>query len=488
MSSCTKQPVHATLGDVILHVLKIFTHRRFVLCACVVLGFLAPCRGTLPVEGGKPTFAPVARKAIPAVVNIYTARRVQASQDLSPLLNDPFFRQFLGDAFRMALPRDRIERTLGSGVLLRPEGIVVTNHHVIRDAEAIRVVLSDRREFEARVALRDEQTDLAVLKLVEVKEPLPFLPLGNADTLNVGDLVLAVGNPLGIGQTVTSGIVSALARTQVGVSDFRSFIQTDAAINQGNSGGALVDMNGQLVGINTAIFSTNPQGGSIGIGFAIPSTMVGQVLYALDHGGKVVRPWTGLQVEPVTPAVAEAIGMAKPEGALVAAVYPGGPGDKAGIRPGDVIVKLDDRPVQDDEHYRFQVALQRPEGAGVHHVIREGRTITCSLAWQPAEEASTPPAMLEGQHPLSGAEVQDISPALIAQYHLPMVKEGVVVRSVRRRSLAGRWGLEPGDRILSVNNRRIPSVSGLRGAMKSRGPWRIHIGRGGDTLVLEAGS
>lgn len=433
------------------------------------------------------SFAPVAKKATPAVVNIYTAKRIRAADELSPLLSDPFFRQFFGDAFGLPIPKDRIQRTLGSGVLVRSDGLVITNHHVIKGADEIRVVLSDRREFEAKVVIRDEKTDLAALKLTPSPSQLPYLELGDSERLEVGDLVLAIGNPLGVGQTVTSGIVSALARTQVGVANFRSFIQTDAPINQGNSGGALVTMDGKLIGINTAIYSTHPQGGSIGIGFAIPVSMVAQVMYALDHGGKVVRPWVGVQVEPVTSVIAEAMHMEKPMGAFVSSVYPGGPADQAGMRQGDVITHVAGQLIQDDDHYRFRIAVQNIGGHAVHRLLREGKSLEISIPLQaPDSGSSLKPLMLTGGHPLAGASVKDVSPDLIEAYALPFVKEGAVVCEIKPRSLAQQWGFAPGDMVLSINGQRVRSASHLQKLLGQNGPWRIHLARERQNLILEA--
>ena len=269
------------------------------------------------------SFAPLVNKAAPAVVNIYT-RRVQRARPISPLFNDPFFRRFFGDAFGFDRPRERVQNALGSGVIVRPEGMIVTNHHLIEGAEGITVVLADRREFDATIVGTDERTDLAVLTIEPEGEAMPYLELRDSDELQVGDLVLAIGNPFGVGQTVTSGIVSALARTQVGISDLNFFIQTDAAINPGNSGGALVTMDGKLAGINSAIFSKS--GGSHGIGFAIPANMVRSVIAGLTSpGGRLVRPWFGATGQGVTAEIASSLGMARPTGVLINDVYGVGP-------------------------------------------------------------------------------------------------------------------------------------------------------------------
>ncbi|MBD3625327.1 MAG: trypsin-like peptidase domain-containing protein, partial [Rhodobacteraceae bacterium] len=290
------------------------------------------------------SFSPVAKQAIPAVVNIYATRVVQ--QRLSPFAGDPFFERFFQ-------PRTapRLQNSLGSGVIVDPSGIVVSNHHVVGRATEIRVVLSDRREYAAEVLLTDEARDIAVLK-VKADAPLPALELADSDRAEVGDLVLAIGNPFGVGQTVTSGIVSAVARTQVGLSDLNFFIQTDAAINPGNSGGALITMDGKLVGVNTAIFSKT--GGSHGIGFAVPSNMVRFVLAGVAKGGVLVRPWLGAWGQPVTSELAESLGRAKPGGVLVNRVYPGGPADQGGLKQGDVILAVNDRAVPDPDALRFR--------------------------------------------------------------------------------------------------------------------------------------
>ncbi|HEX7968777.1 MAG TPA: trypsin-like peptidase domain-containing protein, partial [Stellaceae bacterium] len=281
------------------------------------------------------SFAPVVKKAAPAVVNVFSRRVVKSGGGPSALFNDPFFRRFFGDQSPFGVPRERVEQSLGSGVIVDPAGLIVTNRHVINEAQEITVVLADRREFEARILLADERADLAVLKIEVRGERLPVIQIGDSDQLEVGDLVLAIGNPFGVGQTVTSGIVSGLART-IGVHDFRSFIQTDAAINPGNSGGALVDLDGRLVGITTAIYSQS--GGSIGIGFATPTSLGRSVLQAAASGGKVVRPWLGASGQGVNADIAASLGLPRPQGVLVKEVAPGSPAAQAGLHGGDVIL------------------------------------------------------------------------------------------------------------------------------------------------------
>src|SRR5829696_5566846 len=288
------------------------------------------------------SYAPIVQRAQPAVVNVYAAKTVQ---NRNPLLDDPIFRRFFGVPGQQP---EQMQRSLGSGVMVDPSGLVVTNNHVIEGADQVKISLSDKREFEAEIVLKDSRTDLAVLKIKDGKEKFATLDFANSDELLVGDVVLAIGNPFGVGQTVTHGIVSALARTQVGITDYQFFIQTDAAINPGNSGGALVDMTGKLAGINTAIFSRS--GGSQGIGFAIPANMVRVVVASAKSGGKAVkRPYLGAKLQAVTPEIAESMNMPRPTGALVAGVTAGGPAARAGLRPGDLIIAIDGQAVDEVE-------------------------------------------------------------------------------------------------------------------------------------------
>jgi len=326
------------------------------------------------------SYAPLVRKSAPAVVNIYTKRVVQ--QRRSPFADDPFFRRFFGDAF--GVPQKRVQNSLGSGVIVRPEGIIVTNHHVIDKADQITVVLSDRRELDAKLILSDEKTDLAVLRVDTKGEPLPFLKVSNSDELEVGDLVIAIGNPFGVGQTVTSGIVSALARAAEGISDFSFFIQTDAAINPGNSGGALVAMDGRLIGVNTAIFSKS--GGSMGLGFAIPANMVAKVVDSALHGAKIVRPWFGAAGQEVTSDLAATLGLRRPVGVLISEIYSESPAARAGLKSGDVIVHLNQREVADPKALRFRIATLNVGGTASLTVIRQGKNLSHISHIAPAPE------------------------------------------------------------------------------------------------------
>ena len=428
------------------------------------------------------TFAPLVAEAAPAVVNIYTRRRVARS--VSPLFDDPMFRRFFGPRFGPDGPLGtRPQNTLGSGVILRSDGLVVTNHHVIDGAEEISVVLSDRSEHAAQIVLTDPQTDLAFLQLDDIDDPLPTLDLADSDAVQVGDLVLAIGNPFGVGQTITLGIVSAQARSAGGISDFNFFIQTDAAINPGNSGGALIDIDGQVVGINTAIFSRT--GGSLGIGFAVPSDMVAALLDSLDRGVPGVRPWLGADGRTIDPELADAVGLDRPAGVLVTRVLPDSPAARAGLRPGDVIVSVDGLPVDTEDGLRYRIATLPLGGTADLSVWREGAEQALALPVEPPQEQ--PPRQttaLTDRHPLTGATVENLSPALIAERgYAVSVDGGVVVLSVRRGTPAARLGLEPGDVVRAVNGHAIDDVDGLLEALaRDAGIWRIVVQRGDRVL------
>ena len=459
-----------------------------ILAVLAMLAASAPA-GILAAEKRAPagqadielSFAPLVKRVAPAVVNIYTRRVVRARR--SPFFDDPFFRRFFGDDF-FGRPRARIQNSLGSGVILRADGIVVTNHHVIDKAEEITVVLSDRREFDATVVLTDERTDLAVLRVDTAGEKLPFLELRNSDELEVGDLVLAIGNPFGVGQTVTSGIVSALARAAEGISDFSFFIQTDAAINPGNSGGALVAMDGRLVGINTAIYSRS--GGSLGIGFAIPSNMVATVVTSADRGAKVTRPWFGADGQEVTADVAASLGLKRPVGVIVNNVYPGGPAARAGLRIGDVITAINRREVASPRALRFRIATLPLGGTVALDVMRAGGALELRLRLVAAPE--DPPrdlTRLKGRHPLSGATVANLSPALAEEISVDPMRQGVIVLQVLRGSFANRIGVNPGDVVVRVNGNDIETVAQLKRAVgRPSQRWAISVRRDDKVLSM----
>ena len=457
--------------------------RRFlfaVLAALALAGMASAQTVPQSREQLQLSFSPVVKQVAPAVVNIYTRKVVRT---VSPLFSDPFFRQFFGN--RMGgIPRERVQHSLGSGVIVKADGVVVTNNHVIRDADQITVVLADRREFEATVLGADERSDLAVLKIDAGGQPLPVLPLGDSDAIEVGDIVLALGNPFGVGQTVTMGIVSALARTSVGISDYRSFIQTDAAINPGNSGGALVDLQGRLVGINSAIVSSAEGGGSIGIGFAIPSAMVKVVLAGITSGGKAQRPWLGGSGQPVTAEMFQSLHLARPTGVLINSVQPGSPADQAGLKVGDVITAINGRDVEDPEALRFRIALLTVGTTAQLTVVRDGqeKSLTVKLSSPP----ETPPREttdIGGQNPFTGATVANMNPALAEELGVEGAEPGVTVVRVKEGTIAHHLQFQPGDVILKVNGRPVGTVSDLK-TMLAASPkgWAITLRRGGETL------
>ncbi len=428
------------------------------------------------------SFASVVRKAAPAVVNIYT-RRVVKQRSYSPLFDDPFFKRFFGEGF--GGPRERVQNSLGSGVIVDAGGLVVTNHHVIKQASEITVVLADRREFAAEVVLSDERADLAVLRIDTGGEALPTLEFKDSSEAEVGDLVLAIGNPFGVGQTVTSGIISALARTQAGISDFNFFIQTDAAINPGNSGGALVTLDGKLIGINTAIYSKS--GGSIGIGFAVPSEMVRTVVASARAGGRIMRPWTGLVGQTVGAELAEGFGLPRPGGVVVNRIYQGGPADEAGILRGDVIIAVDGEDVEDIESFRFRVAIGDLGDRAKVEVWRDRGAVTLRLPLVIAPETSPRDfRKLRGRHPLQGATVANLSPALAEELDLPGAWEGVIVLKAPRGSLARRYRFRPGDVLLAINEVAVGSVAELEPLLEAAGGrWAVTFRRKGRVRTVE---
>ncbi|MBY0565224.1 MAG: Do family serine endopeptidase [Hyphomonadaceae bacterium] len=414
------------------------------------------------------SYAPVAARAGPAVVNVYAQRVVRA------MARDPFFGRFSAP---------RVEQSLGSGVIVRADGVIVTNNHVIEGAQSLRVVLADRREFDATLMLADPRVDLAVLRINPGSERLPTLPFANTNDLQVGDLVLAIGNPFGLQQTVTSGIISALARTEVGVSDYAFFIQTDAAINRGNSGGALVDMSGALVGVNTAIFSES--GGSNGIGFAIPSEMVRRVVESAVSGGTtVIRPWLGVRVQTVNQEIASSLGLRRPEGVLVNELYPRAAGERAGLRNGDVIFSVAGTQVRDEAGLRYQFATQRP-GARVPLAIRrDGRSMTLTATAEAPPGGAPEARELTGRHPLSGARVVTLTPATAEQAGLDPFATGVFIQALDRGGVAARIGFRPGDIIDAINGQPVRDAAQLDRALAQARSWVIGVERNGQRAEI----
>jgi len=426
------------------------------------------------------SFAPVVKRVAPAVVNVYAAKIVE---NRNPFLDDPIFRRFFGGGGS----GEQIQRSLGSGVLVDPSGLIVTNNHVIEGADQIKVSLADKREFEAHIVLKDTRSDLAVLRIGNRGDRFTAIDLGDSDALQVGDVVLAIGNPFGVGQTVTHGIVSAVARTQVGITDYQFFIQTDAAINPGNSGGALVDLNGRLIGINTAIFSRS--GGSQGIGFAIPVNMVRGVIASAQGGSSVVRrPWLGARLQNVTAEIAEGLGLKRPTGALVASVVPKSPAARAGLRSGDLIVSIDGQAVDDPNAFDYRFATKALGGEAQLVVLRNGRETRIAVALESAPEAPREEVTIESRSPLLGATVANLSPALNEQLRLDSSAEGVAVIGVEDGSVAQNLGFRTGDVVLAVNNERIRTTADLKRmvAQPSR-LWRVTILRQGQQISMMFG-
>ncbi|HEV3494564.1 MAG TPA: Do family serine endopeptidase [Reyranella sp.] len=416
------------------------------------------------------SYAPLVKRVSPAVVNIYTTTTARVQRRL------PF--PFPG----MPQAGERVQNSLGSGVLVRPDGLIVTNAHVVKGADEIRVVLADRREFDAKVVTQDERYDLALVHIDGGGEKFPFLEMRDSDSIEVGDIVLAIGNPFGLNQTVTSGIISALARSAGGVNDSSFFIQTDAAINPGNSGGALVSLDGRLIGINTAIYSQT--GGSVGIGFATPSNIVSRIVSTGEQGGRIVRPWLGINMQRVTPDIAAGFNLPRPAGLVVKEVFPGGPGAHAGLKRNDVIIALKDQPIDDEASLRFRLATLQVDAIVPVKIIRAGKELVFDMKLAaPPEDPPRDPAVLEGRQPLSGAGVANLSPAVADELGLVEWRPGVIVTEVQAGSFAGRF-VRPGDMILSVNGQDVRNVAELKKRIAA-GVASVSIGREGMVSTVQ---
>lgn len=432
------------------------------------------------------SFSPLVRKVAPAVVNIYAQRVVEDRQIMNPFFNDPFFERFFGGRSPFGgMNRKRVEQSLGSGVIVEGNGLVVTNAHVISQSREITVLLRDGRQFEAKVVLEDEPTDIALIQITEDAEDLPHVTLRPSDTLEIGDLVLAIGNPFGVGQTVTSGIVSALARSSLNINDFNFFIQTDAAINPGNSGGPLVAMDGGVVGINTAIFSKS--GGNLGIGFAVPSEVVASVISAHKAGrfsdSGIIRPWLGVTAQALTGEIAETLGLETTRGALITDLHKASPLAKSGLQTGDVVLQVDDHDIRSPSELKFRMTMVPIGTRATLKYHRDGKIRTATV--KTIEPPDTPPrntTSLQGRHPLNGAVVANLNPALVTELGLKDLNAtGVSVVEVNPRSQAARLGLEPGVIIREVNGREITNVSDLQSALKQTG------GRGWSLVLNQHG-
>jgi len=425
------------------------------------------------------SFSPGVKIAAPSVVNVYGARR----EARSPLFDDPIFQRFFGGG----APQERMRQSVGSGVIVSADGTVITNHHVIEGMSDIRVALADRREFEAEVKLRDPKTDLAVLR-IKSGDKFPALEIGDSDALEVGDLVLAIGNPFGVGQTVTQGIVSALARSQIGVSDYQSFIQTDAAINPGNSGGALVDVRGRLIGINTAIYSRS--GGSHGIGFAIPAAMLRPVLASVSAGAaQVRRPWFGARLQEVTAEIAETLALPRPVGALVASVVDKGPAATGGLQRGDVIVAVDGVDIADPDGFGFRFSTKSLGGTVSISALRGGKKVIVPVALQPAPEVpARDEIVLTGRSPFAGAKIINVSPAVAEELSLSADEGSVAILGFADSTPAAEVGFQKGDVIVAINGETIKSTRDVERITRARHYiWRITLARDGRVVTTVIG-
>jgi Do/DeqQ family serine protease len=449
-------------------------------CVVATPGFAQTQRQVPTGPPAQFSYAPIVQRAAPAVVNVFATRAPQ--QRGNPLAEDPFFRRFFGGN-GFGVPRDQAQRSLGSGVIVDGSGLIVTNNHVIEGMDEVKVVLADKREFEAEIVLRDPRTDLAVLRIEAPRDRLPVIDIVPSDDLEVGDIVFAIGNPFGVGQTTTHGIVSALARTQVGITDYQFFIQTDAAINPGNSGGALVDIQGRLIGINTAIFSRS--GGSMGIGFAIPASMV-RVVVASARGGnaQVRRPWLGARTQRLTPDIAEGLGLQRPAGALVQSVQPGSAAARAGLRREDVVVAFDGQAIEDPQSLNFRLGTRPLGGRAELTVLRQGREVKLTLPLEGAPETTPREAQkVATRSPFAGATVANLSPALAEELRADLPDDGVVVTAVDVGSSAQRFGLRPGDIVIGINGESVRRAGDVERLTRDGSRvWRIQINRNGQVI------
>lgn len=424
--------------------------------------------------------AEIAEAVKPAIVNISTTRTVKIQERPNPFFDDPFFKRFFGDQFR--IPKERKTASLGSGVIVDSSGYILTANHVIQSADEINVTLSDKREFKGKIVGSDAMTDIGIIK-IEAKN-LPTIKWGNSNKLRVGETVLAIGSPYGLSQTVTTGIVSAVGRANVGIADYEDFIQTDAAINPGNSGGALVNVRGELVGINTAIFSTS--GGYQGIGFAIPTSMAKAVMDSLIAKGKVIRGWLGVTIQPLTQELAKQFNLKEEKGALIGDIIEGSPAEKAGLQRGDVIVEFEDKKIEEPYQLRNMVANTSPGQEVKLKIIRENKTETkkVTIVELPADMQKLSKG--EFNNLLRGVTVQDLTPEIYTKFKLPKRLKGVIVSDVSEDSAAA-IALMQGDIIQGINKQTITNIKDYENIVSKIGPEEdilLLLFRGGSSLFI----
>lgn len=434
----------------------------------------------------KLSFAPLVKKVAPAVVNIYTKRNVMAGFK-NPFMDDPFFGMFFNKDMFGGQLRKYLESALGSGVIVTEDGLVVTNAHVIKGAQEITISLNDGNKYATDVVLIDEASDLALMRVKDKDVSLPFVTLKPSESLEVGDLVLAIGNPFGVGQTVTSGIVSAQGRSSLDINDYNFFIQTDAAINPGNSGGPLVSMDGKVVGINTAIYSRS--GGSMGIGFAIPSEMVASVIAAEMNGqvgaNGIIRPWLGVQAQDVSPDIANSLGMDSPIGAILSDIHSVSPFKKAGVKAGDIIVSVNGYEIKDVAELKFRIATVPIGRVAKIVILRDGKKINLSVkAVAPPDNPPRSTVVLKGKHALNGAVISNLNPSVAVEVGLIGEESGVVVVQGPRGFFFGS-SIVSGDIIAEINGKKITDTSQVDRALNTstRGV-QIIIKRGGRLVQL----
>jgi serine protease Do len=440
-----------------------------------------------PSEGPtRNSFAPVVKKVLPAVVNISSSKVVKTPAMSGQMPNDPFFRQFFGEDFggRFNVPKERREQSLGSGVIVSPEGYILTNNHVVDGATDVRVTLSDRREFKARVIGTDPRTDIAVLKIDG--SGFPCVTIGDSSKVQVGDFALAIGDPFGVGETVTMGIVSATQRGNLGIEEYEDFIQTDAPINPGNSGGALVNDRGELVGINTAIIA-HGSGGSQGVGFAVPVNLARNVMDQILKTGHVTRAYLGIYIQDVTPSIAKAFGDNEPRGALVGDVSAGSPAEKGGIKKGDIILQVNGKQIDDSNELRNMISMMTPDSTANLKVLRNGSThdMSVKLTELPTEQEQAKADKLNPEGALQGVTVENLDRESAHDLGLPPSTPGVVVTDISPSSPAADSGLQSGDVIQEVNHQPVKNIVEFQGAIHKAGPDPLLlVNRHGNTMFI----
>jgi serine protease Do len=431
------------------------------------------------------SFAPVVKKVVPAVVNISVSKVVKAPTSMGGPGMNPFFRQFFGDgAEGFQPPKGHREQGAGSGVIVSPEGYVLTNNHVIDGASEVKVILSDKREFAGKIIGADPKTDIAVLKLEG--ENFPYVTISDSSKVQVGDFALAIGNPFGVGQTVTMGIVSAVGRGGLGIEDYEDFIQTDAPINPGNSGGALVNERGELIGINTAILAGGG-GGNQGIGFAVPVNLARQVMDQIMTHGKVTRAYLGIVPQDVTPAIAKAFNVKDLHGALVGDVSPNSPAQKAGLEKGDIIVAINGKPVENANQLRMSVSMMSPDASANLKVVRNGKeqAITVALGELEPKKENAKAEKNSVQGSLEGVEVEELTAEAASQLRLPEGTKGVVVSEIDPSSKAASSGLRVGDVIQEVNRKPVRNAAEFEKAVRDAGKEPLLlVNRRGNTVFV----